>query len=229
MPIHYNYIVQGFLYNHISKRLGKFLHDSGFLFEKRSFKMFTFSRLQGKYWIGNGRIEFTPPVYLTISSPFEKFIEELANTLLRGESLELDGREIHVESIKVHPEPKIGGEVKIKTLSPIVVYSTLLTEEGKKKTYYYNPYEGEFADLIDKNLRKKSEAFYGKRPRARKLKIEMIRKPEEKILKYRGNIIKGYLGRFILNGNKRLLRLGYDAGIGSKNSQGFGMFEVLDD
>ena len=45
-------------------------------------------------------------------------------------------------------------------------------------------------------------------------------------MKYRGTIIKGWMGRFVLNGNKKLLKLGYDCGIGAKNSQGFGMVEV---
>jgi CRISPR-associated endoribonuclease Cas6 len=120
--------------------------------------------------------------------------------------------------------------VKVGMLSPAVVYSTLMTKESKKKTYY-SPYEGEFVDLIDKSLRKKHKAFYKKEPRARKLKIGLMGKPKEKVLKYRDNIniIKGWIGNFILDGNKRLLKLAYDCGIGSKNSQGFGMFEVLND
>jgi len=104
-----------------------------------------------------------------------------------------------------------------------------LTGEGKKKTYYYSPYEEEFTDLIDRNLRKKFEAFRGKRPRARKMKIETMGRPKEKVVKYRDNIIKCWMGYFILKGNRRLLKLAYDGGIGSKNSQGFGMFEVIHD
>ena len=47
--------------------------------------------------------------------------------------------------------------------------------------------------------------------------------------KYRGTIIKGWMGRFVLNGNKKLLKLGYDCGIGAKNSQGFWMVELLNE
>lgn len=228
LPVQYNYPVQGFLYGNITEELGAFLHDEGFVYGKRKFKMFTFSRLRGEYELKGDRIEFrSPPIRLTISSPYGRFIEEFANTLLRMEEQELGGGKIYVASIKVHPEPEIGTEVMVKTLSPVVVYSTLHTSEGKKKTYYYSPYEAEFGDLMDKNLRKKYVAFYGKDARARKLKLEVEGRPGEKIVKYRETVIKGWMGRFVLKGNKKLLKLGYDCGIGSKNSQGFGMVEVV--
>ncbi len=229
LPIQYNYTVQGFLYGNITPELGEFLHDHGFMFEKRSFKMFSFSRLQGRYELRGDRIAFYPPVTLTISSPFDRFIQELANTMLQKGDLELAGCNVYVANIKVLPEVQIGNEIRINMLSPVVVYSTLLTEEGKKKTYYYSPFEKEFTDSLDNNLRKKYVAFFGKEARARKLVLETVGRPKEKIIKYRGTIIKGWMGRFVLNGNKKLLKLGYDCGIGAKNSQGFGMIEVTND
>ncbi len=47
----------------------------------------------------------------------------------------------------------------VKTLSPITVYSTLETPDGRKKTYYYNPFKADFKELIIKNLQRK--ARYG--------------------------------------------------------------------
>ncbi|RLF28558.1 MAG: CRISPR-associated endoribonuclease Cas6 [Thermoplasmata archaeon] len=226
-PIHYNYYIQSFLYAHISPRLGRFLHDRGYTLGKRKFKMFTFSRLNGRHKINKGRIRFYPPVYLTISSPLDRFVSELGSTLLRKDDLELVKNKIYVESIRVHPEPDITDEIKIRMLSPAVVYSTLFTKDGRKKTYYYSPDENEFVELVDKNLRKKYEAFYGKKPVARKLQVETLVKPREHIITYRGTVIRGYMGKLRLNGNKKLLKLAYDSGIGSKNSQGFGMFEVI--
>jgi len=228
LPIHYNYHIQSFLYKNISPELGKFLHDYGFILEKRKFKMFTFSRLHGKYHMLGNKIKFFPPFYLTISSPLNRFISELGNTLLKTDNLKLVKNKIRIESIRVHPEPEIKSEIKIKMISPVVVYSTLITKDGKKKTYYYSPYEREFSELIDKNLRKKYDALHRKKPRAKKLEIKPLGRTKEKIIKYRDTIIKGWLGTFLLNGNKKLLKLAYDTGLGSKNSQGFGMFEVLE-
>lgn len=47
------------------------------------------------------------------------------------------------------------------------------------------------------------------------------------IIKYKGTVIKGYSGDFILKGNPELIKLAYDTGLGSKNSQGFGCIEVM--
>jgi len=226
LPLHYNYYLQGFLYNSISPELASFLHDRGFEYEKRSFRMFTFSKLMGRYEIREGTITFTMPVRLVISSPLDRFVSELANTMLTSKSLRLCGEDIAVEEISVLERPEMDGRMRIRMMTPLVAYSTLLKPEGRKKTYYYNPLEPEFAEIIDRNMRKKYQAFYGNAPRARKLSL----KPErfsERVVKYRDNVIRGYEGTFLAEGNRRILELAYDCGLGSKNSQGFGMFEVL--
>ncbi|MEM2943687.1 MAG: CRISPR-associated endoribonuclease Cas6 [Methanomassiliicoccales archaeon] len=230
LPIQYNYQIQSLLYNNISPELAEFLHDHGFHAGKRRFKLFTFSRLQGKFFFeaGNGTMIFRPPVYITISSPVERFVSELANSLLQKEDLLLCKNRIHVKSIRVHPEPELTRDIKIKMISPLTVYSTLMTADGRKKTYYYSPYEDEFAEMVDENLRKKYFALYRKSPRAKKLEITPISKPHLKILNYRGTVIKAWLGLFHLSGNLKILKLAYDTGVGSKNSQGFGMFEVVE-
>ena len=230
LPVQYNYQIQSLLYNNISPELSTFLHDHGFTVEKRAFKLFTFSRLRGKFFLDEkaGAIVFIPPVYLTVSSPIDRFVSELANTLIYKEELRLGKNKLRVQSIRVHPEPRLTENINIKMVSPVTVYSTLLTADGKKKTYYYSPYEAEFVDLIDENLRKKFIALYRKVPRARKLEITPLGRPHQKILKYRDTIIKAWFGNFNLRGNLKILQLAYETGVGSKNSQGFGMFEVAE-
>jgi CRISPR-associated endoribonuclease Cas6 len=55
----------------------------------------------------------------------------------------------------------LGSEAEFYTLSPITVYSTLYTAEGKKKTYYFSPYEQEFSQLVSINLARKYRAYKG--------------------------------------------------------------------
>jgi len=87
LPLDYNYYIQSFIYsfiyNNITPSLAEFLHNRGFSFEKRSFKMFTFSKLHGRYRIHNGTISFFPPVELIISSLLDRFVKELANSMLK--------------------------------------------------------------------------------------------------------------------------------------------------
>ncbi|MBC7189418.1 hypothetical protein H5U35_04285, partial [Candidatus Aerophobetes bacterium] len=40
-------------------------------------------------------------------------------------------------------------------------------------------------------------------------------------------LIKGWMGTYRLEGNPELIKFSYDAGLGAKNSQGFGMYEVV--
>jgi CRISPR/Cas system endoribonuclease Cas6 (RAMP superfamily) len=47
-------------------------------------------------------------------------------------------------------------EGHISFRSPITAYSTLLTPDDKKKTYYYHPREHEFTDMVQNNLKKKA-------------------------------------------------------------------------
>lgn len=133
---------------------------------------------------------------------------------------------IIVSSIEVHPNRKFGKEVLINTLAPITVYSTLNTRDNRKKTYYYSPYEKEFSNLVTDNLRKKFKLVHHKEPGKRSLIIEPVDGVYEKILKYKETIIKGWMGKFKLKGSPSLISIAYDTGLGSKNSQGFGMFET---
>ena len=114
-------------------------------------------------------------------------------------------------------------ECMIKTLSPITVYSTLVSQDGKKKTYYYSPFESEFSELIKNNLIKKYEAFNCKKLDYYDFKITPIKETlKESVIFYKGFIVKGWNGVFEIKGNKELIEVALNSGMGSKNSQGMG-------
>ncbi|MEM0506480.1 MAG: CRISPR-associated endoribonuclease Cas6, partial [Thermosphaera sp.] len=52
-------------------------------------------------------------------------------------------------------------------------------------------------------------------------------KLREYICVFEGTVIKSWSGVFAIEGNPELIEMGYEAGLGSKNSQGFGMIEVI--
>jgi len=234
LPLHYNYCVQSFIYRHISQHLASFLHNKGYRYEKRSFKLFTFSRIFGKYKIEKETIIFNFPFKFYISSPVEDFVQEFAETLARSKEVSIANNHLFISSIEVHFSPNFTSPVLIKMLSPITIYSTLLTSNGKKKTYFYSPFEDEFSKLIQKNILKKYISFYQKKPSSEKFKISpvQVNKNSKKLVKYTPKnspytLIKGWMGEYKLEGNPELISFAYDAGIGAKNSQGFGMFEII--
>ncbi len=113
------------------------LHDDGFEVGGRTFRLFTFSGVDGKVeYIKDGQIAFHSPAKVRVASPLDKFIVLLAKNLLNSESIILGNTRVYVKSLSALPQPDFSsGKVKVKAISPINIYSTLLTQNGKKKTY----------------------------------------------------------------------------------------------
>jgi CRISPR-associated endoribonuclease Cas6 len=231
LPVSHNHILQGVIYSHLDLSLASKLHNEGFKFERRKFKLFTFSRLLGKvtFLKREQKFLFHSPFKIIISSPKDEILQSLAEYIIQSPEILIDNQKVFIESVSVEHTPNLAEEINIRMLSPITVYSTLKTPTGSSKTYYYNPSEKEFSELIGQNLVKKYRAVYRKEPNSEFKIIPLgVNKRHEKIISYKGTIIKAWMGRYKLCGNPELLRVGYEAGLGSKNSQGFGLFELIE-
>lgn len=231
LPIHYNHILQGFIYKNLTdEALRKFLHEVGFKNGKRTYKMFTYSKLFGKYQIDKEKktIIFESPITLHISSLVDDFVNDLSTSLFKSNTLFLGNKEVELSSIKVDYPVFKEREVKIEMLSPVVIYSTIKID-GKTKTIYYSPQDSIFSEKIQENLVRKYIAVYGQSPETEEFTIKHIgaKEPRKSVIRYHDTMINGYNGRYILKGEPKLIRLGYFVGIGSKNSQGFGCFKLL--
>jgi len=228
LPTSYNHAVQGIIYSSMSGELREFLHEKGFEYCKRRFKLFTFSRLLGPFKKEGSAFIFNGKVRLWISSPVEKVISELANAFLRSSEVNLCGNKLSVASIEIPRRPNLDDRLICRTLSPITVYSTLRKADGSKKTYYYSPFEDEFNELLTKNLVKKASIIAGKEVSG-EVRVKPLRKRScrEVICNFKGTIIKAWEGLFRVEGDRVLLEAMYEAGLGCKNSSGFGMVEVV--
>jgi CRISPR-associated endoribonuclease Cas6 len=188
--------------------------------------MFVFSRIFSSNIKFQEEISFGNKIYFYISSPFNEFLSQFVENLLKKYEFEIYRNNLHLKELYVLPMPKFEKKMKIKMISPMTVYSTLLKGE-KKKTYYYSPFEKEFEILIKENLRKKYQAFYNIRKEFDfNIKPEKVNKNLEKIIIYKGTVIKGWLGTYEIQSDEEIIKFAYDSGLGSKNSQGFGMFEI---
>lgn len=227
-PIQYNYSLQGLVYSMLEPHFADFLHREGYKFEKRRFKMFSFSRILGNFSIDRqkNKIIFTGDIYLYITSPMEDLIRQVSNTLLLEPTLRIGNQILIVDGIKVGQQSVESEKVTIETTSPVTIYSTLYKVDGSKFTYYYNPMEKDFSTLIKNNLIKKYNAFYGENLEQAHFHISPIGKTKENVINYKGTIIKGHSGRFLLEGDKGLLNFALKAGLGGKNSQGFGSIKL---
>lgn len=229
IPIHYNHIVQGAIYHSIDQELAAFLHNQGFMIDNRNFKMFTFSRLYGRFNINRVRktITFTGAVRLIVSSPLDEFCNSIVNTLLVKGNMRFAQHYLEVQEVKVFQQEVTGDEVVVRALSPVTVYSTMLRPDGRKYTCYFQPGEPDHEKLLAENLSKKHRIVRNHTIPAKDIKIKAFGEQKLAIVKYKDFVVKGYTGKLRLKGEKALLQTAVDSGLGSKNSQGFGCVEVI--
>jgi CRISPR-associated endoribonuclease Cas6 len=234
VSVQYNHLLQALIYANLDRALSQWLHDEGHAYGLRRFKLFTFSRLFGKARFGGGRAEFTGPVHFYLGSVDAEVLGSLAEHLLKKPSVRLGGAKCMVSEVGVEPAPGIDPTrpVRVKTLSPLTAYSTLLTHDGRKKTYYYAPQEKEWSEMLVANLARKAKALGWTADTNRDLANAWVRPHkvsgrDQKILKFKGTVIKGWTGLYEVNLPEPYFRLAYDAGFGAKNAQGFGMVGVV--
>ncbi len=242
IPVNYNHYIQGLIYQHLPTQLSNEIHNEGFQLGGRKFKLFSFSQL----FVENGYFDFNRHVKVLatskmisfyLSSAVEEILHGFASSMARENLIKLGSNLLEISAIEVIKKPNLSNQITYKTLSPITMYSTLLTPDNRKKTYYYNPFEEEFSKLIHRNLLKKLKLLnpengeYIDRLAEEPFKIEMLKTgkyPEEKIIKYKGFVIRAYSGLLKLRSDPILHEIAYDTGLGSKNSQGFGLIDIYE-
>lgn len=225
IPVQYNHPVQAAIYQALTKDVGGFFHDVGFEHKGRHLKMFTFSRLLGKSALVKERevLRFEGPATLVVSSPIPQFCSSLATGLLKLGAMTIGSAALRVTKVQIS-EPKVeGNSIDVRMLSPTVVYSTMTRYDGRKYTCYFAPGEGEFESLTGQNLVRKYQILtQSDPPEAPAYSVKVKGNPKLSILTYKGTVIKGYMCFLRLTGPQSLLQIALDAGLGSKNSQGFG-------
>ena len=233
LPFEHNHLLQAVIYHQIEQpALRSLLHDQGFAFGKRRFKLFAFSRLMGKFRVlgEKGEIAFTPPCRLVVCSPLLVVVEEMAKGFLRQGQVRLGKNRLTVGSVEVRDTEVTENRITVRMLSPLTVYSTL-ENAGKPFTYYYSPFEPRFAELVRENLAKKYQLVFGQSADLAGFSITPVgvREQDLKVIRYKGTVIKGWMGKYRLTGKPELLTVALDAGLGAKNSQGFGCCEVVEE
>ena len=153
--------------------------------------------------------------------------------MIGNDNLNIYGRKLTLTSVAVLPDLQdvdFSEEVTIKMLSPVVAYNTV-RKGNSSRTIYFSPWDEWFSELIRMNLERKYQLIYGERLQDADIRIEPIGPKDErycKVLDYKNTVIKGWNGIYKLKGNRELIKVAYDTGLGSKNSQGFGCFEVIE-
>jgi CRISPR-associated endoribonuclease Cas6 len=208
--------------------ISKFLHNEGFVYGKRKFKLFTFSKVIGKVIKKQSdKLVFRPNIRVYFASPIASIIDASLNSFIKKREFDLYGNNLVLNSVEII-NPEVSEEkVVLRCLSPITAYRT---DVNTKKYVYFNPNQKEFYDVLKANLLKKYEIVYEK-PYAGKLDIYPIeiRDTYKKKIVYKGKLlIEAWEGTYGMEAEKDMIKLALEAGLGPRNSQGFGMVEVIE-
>jgi CRISPR-associated endoribonuclease Cas6 len=228
VPAHYNYFVQSLIYRHLDEHLATLLHDSGFGEGTKRFRYFTFSRLMGDFQREGDRLIFPRGALLYIASPNSAFLESLVLHLLAQGELRISDARIPLRKIETVPSPAYQPEVILRAISPITLRETL-RQPGERYTYYYTPQEPDFSERIISNLREKVRIWHGRDippGDAACLPYAVDRERNFHMVNFKGTWVKGWSGLYRFRAPREYFEMALDAGLGERNSGGFGCVEV---
>lgn len=229
IDMNYQYWLGSWIYrcmNEADPEFTEFWHNRGISefasFDNRSYKYFTFSNLFfPRYSIKEGKIYSLGSEAGIIFTTYSNKVGEL---FVRG-SLNTNFRGMQAYKIEIIPEPTFGNEAIFKTLSPIFV---------QRDSVHLNPVEHAkiYAEAIRHNINVKYNLWHSANVCFDLPKLEVLSEPKAKTIAFKKGSEKeirnkGYLFKFRITGDPRLIALGYKAGFGQGNAMGFGCVEVL--
>lgn len=224
LPLGYHYFLQSMIYDlfRTDPCYGDFLHGNGFHTGNKRFKLFVFCPLKGKHSIEGKEIVFHDSAALELRSPDAAFVQSFVTSCRPGKTLSLQGQAVTVLNCRLENAPLLQSGVRIRTVSPITVHVT----DETRHTIYYKPEEAAFYEHIVRNAERKWQSFYGNIP------FDLTLIPAENaafrrlVTVFKGTYITAWYGDFILHGSPQVLDFLYHTGLGARNSQGFGMFDL---
>ena len=214
------------------------LHEYGYDFRGRKYKLFTFGSLKPKwYQVDRKRAAFTlveSPTILELSFYMDEAIQHFVTGLFQGQHFELSsGRfrgAFEVVGVEILPKPEFLDKMRFRLASPLCVSKN---KEGYKHPQYLPPDDEEYEILLLQNLVRKQNALLvgvpvNSTPTGLDLDFQhsfkRLSPARSKLFSIKGTKIKGYIFDFELKAPASLLELGYFGGFGEKNSSlGMGM------
>ena len=243
LPINYQYEQSAAIYRILSgadEAYASWLHDNGFRLESgKTFKLFVYSRFK----IENFRILrdterlqiFSDTVKWQVGFLPEKSTEKFIQGVFQDQVFEIgDTRSVVqfiVRSVEVMPEPDYSERMVFATMSPLC----LKFRRSDGKMDYLSPTDARASFLLFNGLFDKYKLFYGKdcSYTFSECKMKVLDTPKSALIKVKAGMpeetrVRGFMCRFEVAAPIELMRLMYEGGVGSLNSQGFGCLRVVE-
>lgn len=251
IPLNYQYEFSSWIYHTLAQASPEFaawLHEHGYNLEgAKRFKFFTFSRLHlhapfeidaknQAMLLQSGRAD------LTLSFLLNDTLQHFVAGLFRQQRFGIGNArfrpvDFEVQSVEILPPPVFQSAMRFRALSPICVSAS---EEGNPHPQYRSPEAPDYADLLFANLRQKllTADHYAPAGSLRSPapdgipEFRLLSKPKQNGITLKAHTpqetkVIGYAFDFEINGPAELMEIGYYAGFGVENAQGFGCVGVV--
>lgn len=223
IPRSYNALVQAALYAGWRDSDPK-LHDEGYGENSKIFRLFTFSQLEGKCFVDKEKktVSFSDTVRLEVRMPAEDLLDDLAVSLAQQGEMRIGRAIFSIVNLSTADRLLFPQRALIRMRTPVTLHRT--REDGY--TDYLHPSSAEFAEDMQKNIAAKKAAFGLSAGLAQLIPIEETMK--KRVIQFKGTNVNGWTGDFIMSADAETFSFLYCTGLGARNSQGFGMFDIVD-
>jgi len=221
LPYNYQYALASNLYKIMSvedPELAENLHSN------RTGKYFTFSWIDYEKGTAEGGLDFDEG-WFYFSSPDYNLVQIVARGLLENPRIVVAGVPMEVTGIEAYKVPEMGGSATFRTLSPIYLKRVFETEVSLKILDLY-PGDPQWVKELGRNLTAKYESYTGEKLKDPNLRVTQICRVKRKRINVAGSHRRCAMLEFTAEAHPDLLRFGYEAGFGEKNSMGFGCVEI---
>lgn len=220
IPFNYNHQLQSAVYAKLRcYGVSDMLHDSGF-YSDRLYKAFVFGSLNGPHTTGDGHFLYTKDISFEFRSPIFEFCDAFQRSIEDEPEIKLFDTYLDVTGASLGNVHFKSGTAVFKTGSPVTVFQT----EPDGKTTYFSPETPEFAEHLIGNYRRKYMAVVGSEPE--EIEIAPILPQRKIVTSFKNTWITCFKGEYTVTGSSGALEFIYNAGLGAKNSQGFGMLDA---
>ncbi|CDM67163.1 CRISPR-associated endoribonuclease Cas6 [Pyrinomonas methylaliphatogenes] len=202
----------------------RWLHEHGFRWQNRIYRLFVYSDLMLTHWNCSPQ-GLTDVRWMAwqISSPDPRFVKAFQAGLERkGGQLELFDTLVEVLDIVRVEVPEPGSGLVFRTISPIAV--SIGDPNRSRHPIYLRPDEPRFVEALERNLITKWQAFQQREWDGGEFGLR-VWNPKQKLVRVFDTDVRAWHLYLQMWGDEQLIRFAYTAGLGIKNSQGFGMIE----
>jgi CRISPR-associated endoribonuclease Cas6 len=239
LPINYQYEFSAWIYKVLyqgDKAFAGWLHEQGYAYGKKRFKLFTFSQLETYYKIFKDRFKLlSDEAELIVTFHIDEAVQHFISGLFKDRQFSIGDKRsrvsFEVQTVETLQEPVFKEEMVFKALSPICV-SKPVDNNGKLRAKYLMPGDEDFELRFINNLFSRYKALNRNGMTGSEgIEVNVKGKAKSRLIKIKADTpaqtkVRGSLFNFTCKAPAELLRLGYEAGFGEKNSLGFGCVGV---